>query len=99
MTGRPSARLAPTPQLRLTGDVTWREDAACRNHPWPDDFFSDGQKATHRITRRAVAVCEECPVRTQCLQEALAAGPEQWGIWGGFSARERKKLMRQGMKP
>lgn len=37
---------------------------------------------------RAVAVCLECPVAMACLEFALAVH-ERWGVWGGFTARER----------
>ena len=39
----------------------------------------------------AKAVCAECPVREACLEYALAAG-EHWGIWGGTSAQERRRI-------
>lgn len=41
----------------------------------------------------AKKVCAACPVRAQCLDYALANG-ERWGVWGGRSERERRKLAR-----
>jgi WhiB family redox-sensing transcriptional regulator len=77
--------------LRLTeADLVWREEAACRNHPFPDVFFSDAHDVRRYITREW---CSECPVRNECLREALD-NDQQWGIWGGLSARERNKLRR-----
>jgi len=39
---------------------------------------------------RAKAVCSGCPVRGNCLGEALAAG-EDWGVWGGYTRPERAR--------
>ncbi|ONK24265.1 hypothetical protein BLX87_06150, partial [Bacillus sp. VT-16-64] len=36
----------------------------------------------------------ECPVSTACLDYALAKD-ERFGIWGGMSERERRRLRRQ----
>ncbi|MFN2390310.1 MAG: WhiB family transcriptional regulator, partial [Actinomycetota bacterium] len=38
--------------------------------------------------------CSSCPVRSECLEQALV-GNEPYGIWGGTSARERRSLRRQ----
>jgi hypothetical protein len=43
----------------------------------------------------AKAVCRECPVRTQCLAYALE-NEERWGIWGGMTPAERKRLLKKG---
>lgn len=42
-------------------------------------------------TRQAKQVCAECPIRARCLEVALANG-ERYGIWGGVSERDRRKL-------
>ena len=39
------------------------------------------------------SICVSCPVQPQCLQYALDAD-EQYGIWGGFNTKERKKIKR-----
>jgi len=41
--------------------------------------------------REAKAVCAGCPVRAQCLAHALAHG-ERFGVWGGLSEHERRRL-------
>jgi len=79
---------------RSKSDFTWIEDAACRNHPHPDVFFSDGRKATHAITRHAITICKTCDVQTQCFLEAFA-DPELYGIWGGTTARQRTELRKR----
>ena len=35
-----------------------------------------------------------CPVRFDCLAEALDNRIE-WGVWGGMTERERRQLLRQ----
>ena len=45
-------------------------------------------------TRRAKAICDGCPVRGECLDYALAHG-EKFGIWGGLSERERRRVRRE----
>jgi WhiB family redox-sensing transcriptional regulator len=39
----------------------------------------------------AKLVCRDCPVRSGCLEYALTHD-ERFGIWGGLSEKERKKL-------
>ena len=39
-------------------------------------------------------VCSGCPVRVECLAEALDNRIE-WGVWGGMTERERRLLLRQ----
>jgi len=43
----------------------------------------------------ALAYCEECPVRQECLASAFELG-ERWttGIWGGTTGRDRHGLRR-----
>ncbi len=45
-------------------------------------------------TREAKEVCQECVVREDCLEYALANG-KKFGIWGGLSERERRRIRRQ----
>ena len=42
-------------------------------------------------TREAKRVCRGCEVRAECLEYALA-NDERFGIWGGLSERERRRL-------
>lgn len=86
---------APTPDA---GSATnsWQEHASCRQHD-PELFFAlDGERAAARAEReaKAKAICETCPVRRPCLDQALAGG-EKHGIWGGTSEEERAALVRR----
>ena len=56
----------------------------------PDLFFPERGAST----REAKEVCRGCVVREDCLEYALANG-EKFGIWGGLSERERRRLRRQ----
>jgi|tagenome__1003787_1003787.scaffolds.fasta_scaffold20800234_1 WhiB family transcriptional regulator, redox-sensing transcriptional regulator len=69
----------------------WRLDAACRTSD-PDLFFPIGATGP-AIAQIAEArqVCQECPVRTACLNWALRHD-QGYGIWGGTTEEERRAL-------
>lgn len=69
-------------------DQTWAVNAACA-HTDPDALFVRG--AAQRQVRQ---VCFSCPVRVQCLADALDS-KITFGVWGGLTERERRALMRQ----
>lgn len=64
----------------------WQADALCSQTD-PEQFFPEKGGST----RAAKAVCRECPVRNKCLEMALT-NDERFGIWGGLSERDRRKL-------
>jgi WhiB family redox-sensing transcriptional regulator len=70
----------------------WRDLARCQGvdpeifHPAEED---DGEAAK--------AICALCPVREPCLEYAITTR-EKEGVWGGFTARERRRLVRQRRK-
>jgi hypothetical protein len=53
----------------------------------PELFFPDPGGSS----RAAKAVCRACPVRGECLEAALARD-ERFGVWGGLSERELRRL-------
>jgi WhiB family transcriptional regulator, redox-sensing transcriptional regulator len=67
----------------------WQEMANCLGVD-PDLFFPERGAST----REAKDVCRGCVVRIDCLEYALANG-EKFGIWGGMSERERRRIRRQ----
>ncbi len=75
----------------MTAD--WRDLAACGNDLDPDRWFP-GPEAPKRQIATLLAVCARCPVRIQCLQDALDRD-ERYGIWGGVTAEGRRTLARQ----
>jgi hypothetical protein len=76
----------------------WRSRAACRDVD-PELFFPTAESgpARHAQVRAAKAVCARCPVRAQCLTEALARIP--YGIAGGLTEHERRTLRRSDRHP
>ena len=68
---------------------SWQAKANCMGVD-PDLFFPERGAST----REAKEVCRGCVVRDDCLEYALANG-EKFGIWGGLSERERRRLRRQ----
>ncbi|MGO1591398.1 MAG: WhiB family transcriptional regulator [Ancrocorticia sp.] len=72
----------------MEADQTWAVYAACA-HEDPDALFVRG--AAQREVRQ---VCFSCPVRVQCLADALDSGIT-FGVWGGLTERERRALVRQ----
>ena len=73
----------------LDDDRPWAAYAACRDAD-PDWFFP-GPEGDHRS---AVRVCAGCPVREECLEWALETRM-RYGIWGGLTERERRRLIRR----
>ena len=67
----------------------WQRQANCMGVD-PDLFFPERGAST----REAKEVCRGCVVREDCLEFALANG-EKFGIWGGLSERERRKIRRR----
>ncbi len=66
--------------------AAWRLDALCAETD-PEAFFPEKGGST----REAKRVCIGCAVRTECLEFALS-NDERFGIWGGLSERERRRL-------
>ena len=64
----------------------WAAQASCRN--LTDELFCEAKDQ-----REARKVCRHCPVRMDCLIEALDNRIE-WGVWGGMTERERRTLLR-----
>src|SRR5262252_6945613 len=71
------------------GDRRWQERANCLGVD-PDLFFPERGAST----KEAKSVCGGCEVRMECLEYALRHG-EKFGIWGGMSERERRRIRRQ----
>jgi WhiB family transcriptional regulator, redox-sensing transcriptional regulator len=69
-------------------EATWQDSANCLGVD-PDLFFPERGAST----KEAKEVCRGCVVREECLEYALANG-EKFGIWGGLSERERRRVRR-----
>jgi WhiB family transcriptional regulator, redox-sensing transcriptional regulator len=66
----------------------WARQAACTGAD-PEIFFPE----TGQHAGQALAICRDCPVRVLCLRYAL--GRPSWGVWGGFSERNRAAVRTQ----
>ena len=64
----------------------WQDRALCAQTD-PEAFFPEKGGST----REAKKVCLTCEVRDDCLEYAWMTD-ERFGIWGGLSERERRKL-------
>ncbi len=69
--------------------LAWQGDALCAQTD-PEAFFPEKGGST----REAKRICSRCEVRAECLEYALGQD-ERFGIWGGLSERERRKLKRR----
>ena len=69
----------------------WQEHALCSQTD-PEAFFPEKGGST----REAKRICSRCEVRAECLEYALE-NDERFGIWGGLSERERRKLKRRAV--
>lgn len=71
----------------------WRLSAACRGEPI-EIFFPERGEVSKAAA--AKAVCARCPVREACLELAMRTqvGGVEIGVFGGLSARERRRLRR-----
>ena len=81
-------------QDMITGepeDESWQERSLCAQTD-PEAFFPEKGGST----REAKKVCTGCEVRPECLDYALA-NDERFGIWGGLSERERRKLKKRAV--
>ena len=80
--------LLPLAEAEVLG---WQERALCAQTD-PEAFFPEKGGST----REAKRVCLSCEVRGECLEYALA-NDERFGIWGGLSERERRRLKKQAV--
>ena len=72
---------------RLTADEA--EQAGCAQTGAGDVWYPEKGGTTHD----AKVVCAACPVRQRCLEVALA-NDERFGVFGGLSPNERRKVAR-----
>ena len=76
---------------RTRPSCLWQERSLCAQTD-PEAFFPEKGGST----REAKKVCVGCEVRAECLEYALPHD-ERFGIWGGLSERERRKLKKRAV--
>ncbi|OFT26648.1 transcription factor WhiB [Brevibacterium sp. HMSC08F02] len=94
MSGGPDAGISSINPLALLlgegdGGLDWQDQALCAQTD-PEAFFPEKGGST----REAKRVCASCEVRAECLEYALS-NDERFGIWGGLSERERRRVKKQ----
>lgn len=68
----------------------WRKEALCAQTD-PELFFPEKGGST----RDAKFICSRCPVRAECLVDALSGEWGRFGVWSGMSERERRNLPKE----
>ena len=71
------------------GPLSWKDYANCLGGN--EDLFFPDRGASTRVAKQ---ICAACQVRVDCLEYAVTRG-EKFGIWGGLSERERRKIRKQ----
>ena len=72
-------------------EESWQDRALCAQTD-PEAFFPEKGGST----REAKKICTGCEVKAECLEYALA-NDERFGIWGGLSERERRRIKREAI--
>ena len=73
--------------MSFSQDETWAARALCAGQE-PDALFVQGAAQRQVRTR-----CFACPVRLECLADALQS-EANYGVWGGLTERERRAMLR-----
>jgi WhiB family redox-sensing transcriptional regulator len=98
-----AGRREPTSDRRAAGEFDlldlaedpdeeeWQDRALCQETD-PEAFFPEKGGST----REAKRICGVCEVKRECLDYALQH-QERFGIWGGLSERERRRMQRRAI--
>jgi WhiB family redox-sensing transcriptional regulator len=70
------------------GETEWQDQALCAQVD--SELFFPEKGGTSRPAKQ---ICRQCEVRAQCLEYALEHD-EMFGIWGGLSERDRRRVKR-----
>ncbi len=87
--------MATLPLLAAAPSTSWQSHGLCRTVDsaifFPPAQFEHKPEREAR-EKRAKAICNECPVRSECLDWALTT-KEPHGVWGGSAESERKQML------
>lgn len=72
----------------LRSDLGWLDQGLCAQVD-PEAHFPDEGGGS---VQSAKSVCRRCPVKAECL--ALAIERDEFGVWGGTTRGERRKMRR-----
>lgn len=76
-----------------------KSKAACKDKGSEMFFVDEGPISDAKIRiaiGKAVTLCNKCEIQVECLM-ASVSNNEEFGIWGGFTARERRKMFGQSI--
>lgn len=82
-------------------ELSLQEHAACKNKNTEMFFVDEGPVSNHSVRTaigKAVAICNSCSVQDICLMTAVNSDEDEYGIWGGFTRKERRKIFSEGEK-
>lgn len=86
----------------MTDDKEWLERARCKGMNTAEWFPSGQGEHTSRQYERLRRICAVCPVKAECLAEAMrfeTSVYERSGMFGGLAPGERRKLAASGVMP
>lgn len=72
------------PEIIDEDGVEWLDDGTIYEAFGPTDEYYD----------RARDICEQCPIREECLARAME-DKERYGMWGGLTPLERRRIERR----
>ncbi len=78
-------------------EASWKLHGACNGLDASIFYPNDDDDPLELNANEAKEVCAGCHVRVSCLEYALASR-ERDGVWGGATARERRKIIRQRLR-
>lgn len=79
---------------REPNPFAWMAQGACVGAPSELFFPNDTDYETITDAKR---LCQTCPVLETCADHALTFR-EDYGVWGGMSERDRRRIRRQRRK-
>ena len=76
---------------------SWQDNGLCKSDGVDVTVFFNDEKLRGPVkeARESAAkkICTACPVKTECLEHALAV-PENYGVWGGLTQDERTGIVK-----
>lgn len=73
-----------------TDNVRWRDRATCIGRPL-EQFFPD-RGVSYAVIKETKDICKSCPVQRECLEMILNTENDNFGIFGGTTPKERRKI-------
>jgi WhiB family redox-sensing transcriptional regulator len=90
-----AARYSESHATSLERPEHWSDRAACAGMD-TEIFYPVSEASDSPGVRRAKFICWGCPVRRECLDDALEVEPaKDHGVRGGTTAKERRALRKR----